>query len=483
MYTYRRRYTIEEKAYLKSILHTMNARQLEIIEGNLWEIWLREQQTPYLDNPDFSWWLFIAARGVGKTLGGVAWCLYEMMQSTTPLLFGVVCPTNRDIIDTIITGKSGFLKKSPRDFQPKWDKTHNWLEYPNGHTIMTFSSESPERIRGKNFDRAWMDEVCAYNGFEIGNIEPINQIIAATREGKNTKIIVTTTPKNTPWIRNKLEEAKTNPRILVTTGTSWDNKENLSEEFYSNIGDIKSPWARQEYFGELVNMQGQQPIQRSWIKIWPTKKELPTFQMIIPSFDTAFTQNEINDPTGFICLGIFWDKEVNDWSGMLLDYWLRWLTYPELKAMCKYIWKTSYGKSKYNMNEGKLPSYLLIENRASGQALLPDLANEDIIVCASQPQKDKGERLSEISPIIEDGRFWVTGDYEGKEIVSWAKPLVDNLVNYPAVEQDDDIDATSQVLKHLKTQKWLEFSGRYRTRPNPSSRIAKNMPRENPYAQ
>lgn len=481
MYKYKRRYTLEEKDYLKSILPTLSPRELEVIEGNLWEIWLREQQTPYLDNPNFSWWLFIAARGVGKTLAGVGWCLYEMMQSPTPLLFGVVCPTNRDILDTIITGKSGFLKKSPKDFYPHWDKTHNWLEYPNGHVIMTFSSESPERIRGKNFDRAWMDEVCAYNGFVTGDIESINQVMAATREGKNTKIIVTTTPKNTPWIRNKLEEAKTNPRIIVTTGTSWDNKENLSEEFYENIKDVKSPWARQEYFGELVNMQGQQPIQKEWIQIWPGKKPLPAFQSIIGSFDTAFTEKEINDPTGFICLGIFWDQAANDWSGMLLDHWLKWLTYPSLKAICKHVWKTAYGQSGRNM--GKCPDYLLIENRASGQALLPDLVNEDIEVCAAQPQRDKSERLSEISPLIEAKRFWVPGDMNGEEPALWAKPMVDNLVNYPEIEFDDDIDTFSQAMKHLKTQKWLEFTGRYRSRPEPGRRIITSSPAKNPYAQ
>ena len=482
MFEYKGRIKEAQKEHLLSIMHTLSEKELETVSDDWWNIWGRPQQTPYLDNNDYRMWLFLGGRGIGKTRAGVGGCVWEMMHSKSPLRISVVAPTSSDIVGTIIAGDSGFMEKSPKCFYPRWDKTHNTLSYPGGHLVRCFSSEAPERLRGVNSDMAWLDEVAAYNGIEMGNIEAIKQVLLSTRLGKRTKIIVTTTPKNIPWLRGKLDESKDPAnKIIVTTGSSYDNKANLSEDFFANIGDDGSLWARQEIYGEIVQLSGQQPIQKDWFRIWPPSKNLPAFQMVVASFDTAFTRNEINDPTAMICLGIFWDSVVNDWSGMILDYWIDWLTYPDLKAKCKQVSRTRYGVS--GMNRGKKPECLLIENRASGQALIPDLANEDIPVAAAQPDKDKGQRLSEISSVVEDGRIWVMGDSNG-DIAKWILPFILNVVNYPAVELDDDIDAFSQVVKFLKTSKWLEFSGRYRERPDPYSKnYSESTIKGNPYAQ
>lgn len=482
MFQYRgRRYSDEEKDKLKSIVHTLKPSEIEVIQDDFWNIWGRKEQTLYLDNDAWKWWIILSGRGWGKTLTGVKWSVWKMMHSPTPLRGAVVCRTDKDVVGTIIDGDSGYMAKSPKSFYPIWHKKDNSLTFPNGSIVRCFSSETPDSLRGPNFHWAWGDEVCSWNGMENGDTWVIKMLLYCTRIGDRNQILWTSTPRNIPWIRDQVQNAlDPKKRIVITRGSSYENRANLTQDYFEILMEEEGTLlGRQEIHGEILNLVGQQPIQREWIKIWPGKKNLPMFKMIVVSLDTAFTDKEINDPSGMVTLGLFFDTVANDWSGMILDTWTKWLTYPYLKQVVKDMWKTEYGAG---FHPGEKPTYILIENRASGQSLGPDLTNEDVVVSLAQPQRDKGERLSEVSPLIEAGRLWVVGDYEGKEMATWVSPLITRLVNYPVIDIDDDIDALSQVLKHLKTGKWMEFEGRNRKRPD-FNRSIEYGPRVNPYAQ
>lgn len=179
----------------------------------------------------------------------------------------------------------------------------------------------------------------------------------------------------------------------------------------------------------------QTPLKDTGRKIFDITKfkkfsEFPVFDRIVSSWDTALKEKLINDPSACGIFGIKRNK-VGIEEYYLIYVWKDRVLYPKLKGKYKEV------TSLYNCNTN------LIEDKASGQSLIPDLRNEghSNIVAIDPGTKDKVERAQHPSEIVEQGRFYVL------EGASWLREYEDELAVFPDKKMhDDQVDFTTQFL-------------------------------------
>jgi hypothetical protein len=127
----------------------------------LFEFWALPHQLP----PEGDWktWVILGGRGAGKTRAGAEWVRSEV-EGARPLDHGrsrrvaLVGETIEQAVTVMVEGESGILACSPPDRRPLWDATRKRLLWPNGAEARVYSAHDPERLRGPQFDAAWVDE-------------------------------------------------------------------------------------------------------------------------------------------------------------------------------------------------------------------------------------------------------------------------------------------------------------------------------------
>ena len=71
----------------------------------------------------------------------------------------LVGETIDQVRDVMIFGPSGIMACSPPDRMPRWEAGKRRLVWPNGAVATVYSAHDHERLRGPQFDAAWVDEV------------------------------------------------------------------------------------------------------------------------------------------------------------------------------------------------------------------------------------------------------------------------------------------------------------------------------------
>jgi predicted phage terminase large subunit-like protein len=194
---------------------------------------------------DWRTWLVLAGRGFGKTRLGaedVAW-----YAATHPgHQIAVVAPTFNDVRGTCFEGVSGLIACAPRELIEDYNRTNQELKFTNGAMIRGFSAEKPDRLRGPQFHRAWCDELAAWQ-----HPDALDQLRFGLRLGVNPRMIVTTTPRPTPMVRNLIAQ----PGTIITRGSTFDNAANLAPEA---LADLRARLegtrlGRQELYAEMLD--------------------------------------------------------------------------------------------------------------------------------------------------------------------------------------------------------------------------------------
>jgi phage terminase large subunit-like protein len=170
--------------------------------------WL-EQARPNQIPPLGAWrvWLLLAGRGFGKTRTAAEDIAYYALLHDGCRV-EVVAPTFADIRDVCFEGQSGILKWLPERWVEKWNRSVGELWMKNGSLVCGFAGDEPDRLRGPEFHRAWVDELAAmqYADEAWMNIE-MNCRLAGPK-GESPQIIVTTTPRSVPIIRDLITRSR-----------------------------------------------------------------------------------------------------------------------------------------------------------------------------------------------------------------------------------------------------------------------------------
>ncbi len=186
-----------------------------------WHFWAREDQR--LPPGDWPGWLILAGRGWGKTRVGA-----ETVRAWVRdfRFVNLVAATADDARDIMVEGESGILAICPKRERPYYRVSKSRLEWPNGARSLIFTADEPERLRGKQHEKIWADELASWRYSEAWD-----QAMFGLRLGTNPQAIVTTTPKPTAIIR----ELMASPDWVITRGTTYDNRPNLAPKFYARV--------------------------------------------------------------------------------------------------------------------------------------------------------------------------------------------------------------------------------------------------------
>ena len=198
-------------------------------------------------------------------------------------------------------------------------------------------------------------------------------------------------------------------------------------------------------------------IKRDWFRMWERSStgemRLPDFKYIIQSYDTAFTEKTAGDPTGCIVVGVF--NHQGRRCVMLLDAWTEHLDYPSLRKKIKEEYKAVYAGYKD-------VDLVLVENKGSGISILQDIQKMGITAIEYNPGKaDKTARLMRVSPLIENGVFYIPESKNRGDFIAWSHAFVSEVIRFPTATHDEMVDVLSQSLAYLHDAGWLKLPDDY----------------------
>lgn len=197
-------------------------------------------------------------------------------------------------------------------------------------------------------------------------------------------------------------------------------------------------------------------LKREYWQLWEEDK-YPAFEFVLASADTAYTEKEENDPTGFSIWGVFRDK--NDQPRLMLMW--AWAKHCELhgKALEKRPDETKRDFDKRSMPHWGLVEWiayscrrfrvdkLLIESKASGLSVAQEmqrLYREDgWSIEMVTPDGDKVARAHSVEPTFAAGLVY-SPDAE------WAEKVISQAETFPKSKHKDLVDSTTQALKWLR---------------------------------
>ena len=164
------------------------------------------------------------------------------------------------------------------------------------------------------------------------------------------------------------------------------------------------------------------------------------YTQIVQSWDTAYKADQHNDYS--VCT--IWG--VHDTGYDLLHVYRKKMLYPKLLKVAKELandWST-----RKHLYAGHQLFSILVEDKASGQSLIPDLrASSTFNVVAIDPEGDKLTRAHVVTPQYEAGKVF------HKEGATWLEDYENELLLFDNGVDDDQVDSSTQFLAWISTPK------------------------------
>jgi phage terminase large subunit-like protein len=161
----------------------------------------------------------------------------------------------------------------------------------------TYSAEEPERLRGPQHDAAICDELGSWRAPGTWDM-----LQFGLRLGKHPRVVVATTPRPTKLVRQLL--AREGRDVVVTRGTTYENRENLAPGFFQSIVSRYegTRLGRQEINAEILTdvpgaLWNLDAIDRA------RRERASELQRIVVAIDPAVSSHEGSDETGIIVAG------------------------------------------------------------------------------------------------------------------------------------------------------------------------------------
>jgi phage terminase large subunit-like protein len=270
------------------------------------------------EGSDWRVWLLRGGRGSGKTRSGAEWIRY--LTRTMPQV-SIIGPTWQHVRDYMIEGpKSGLLKVFQNAKIPVvWEPSKKRLTTPcvcknkphrAGHIIQVFSGEEPERLRGPEHYAVWIDEPAHFPLIQA----VWDNMILGLRQGRHPRILCTTTPLPTKWMR----ETAADPKTVSVTVSTYANRKNLADLYLETIAEKYegTRLGRQELHGEILeDIEGALwnhdmilpvPTYRTDPDDPATERPIATWEdmeKVVVSIDPAGTSSKKRDETGIVVVG------------------------------------------------------------------------------------------------------------------------------------------------------------------------------------
>jgi predicted phage terminase large subunit-like protein len=217
------------------------------------------------------------------------------------------------------------------------------------------------------------------------------------------------------------------------------------------------PYAWAGQYQQSPAPRGGGIFKTNWWQVWEAADgKFPIFDLVVASVDSAFTANEMNDPTGLTVWGVFhiegkrrlmlvhaWRKHL-EFSGVRTPYetgesksqWIRrtqptWGLLEWIKHTCE----------RFKVDK------LLIEGKGSGLSAIQELRNrygmQDWSTQACPVKGDKVARATAVQAV-----FANLGVYA--PVRDWSDMVITEMSVFPTGRYDDLTDSTTQAIKWLR---------------------------------
>lgn len=259
----------------------------------------RPDQRPPTD-ADWFVWLMKSGRGAGKTRTGSEY-IHRLVEVVPRV--ALVGPTGADVRDIMLEGESGLLTIAKPGHRPLHEPSKRRLTWPNGAVATLFSAEEPDRLRGPEHYAAWCDEPAHWPLVQ----DAWDNLLFGMRLGRRPRIVVTTTPKPRPWLKDLIKRADTR----MTAASTYANLENLSPVFRETVISKYegTRLGRQELNAEVL--EDVEGALWTWDLIERARVAgAPTLRRIIVGVDPAGSKKKSADETGIVVVGIDADGEM-----------------------------------------------------------------------------------------------------------------------------------------------------------------------------
>lgn len=222
-------------------------------------------------------------------------------------------------------------------------------------------------------------------------------------------------------------------------------------------------------------------FQPDWIRLWPAYQRqeqvkgddpsvrpplkldeegkpipilLPDFEAVFLSLDGAFSEKTSADDSCLLALGLFKATEGSQkYSVMVLDCYMQQVNYPTLRDEVIRQYQSKFGKND------KAVDGIIIEDKSSGSALIPDLGHAGVVVFPYNPGSlDKVARANLVAPLVRDGYLWIPESSNIKRQgypMSWLSKWHEQMLYFPNVAHDDGVDAIVQAISELNRLGYL----------------------------
>jgi len=280
----------------EEFLASRKPEEREVLEW-VWELKARPDQLP--PQGDWRTWLMLAGRGAGKTRTAAEWLRSEVENGRSRCA-AIAAPTNLAARKVLIEGESGILAICPPWDKPTYEMAIGKLSWANGAVAHVITSETPDRVRGYNFDLAICDELAAWQD----PAELWLQLQLALRirgpQGNAPRVAIATTPKSIPV----LKEIMADPGTITTRASTFDNEANLSP---AALDALKKRYAgtsigRQELYGEMLLDADDALWHRGWIDT-ARVSEVPDLARVVIAVDPSVSAGANSGECGIVAIG------------------------------------------------------------------------------------------------------------------------------------------------------------------------------------
>lgn len=242
------------------------------------------------------------------------------------------------------------------------------------------------------------------------------------------------------------------PEVLL----AWP--ERFSEAVWSAIQVDIGPYAVAGQYAQSPTPRGGGIFKREWWQLWEDPNgKFPVFDYLIGSLDSAFTEQERNDPSALTIWGIFRNQEDKN-RVMLVHAWRKHLQFSGPRAdplpgesRMDYIQRTQKDWGlvewvKYSCERFKVDQ-LLIESKASGMSAAQELQNRydrlsfGIFLCPVKGSKEA--RALAAQPTFSQLLVYAPAR-------DWAEMTIEEMESFPKHKYKDLTDSTTQALKFLR---------------------------------
>jgi len=194
-------------------------------------------------------------------------------------------------------------------------------------------------------------------------------------------------------------------------------------------------------------------FKKAWFKWWKNATP-PDLQMLVQSWDTAYSEKPTSDYSACTTWGI-WEDQNEIVNVILLGLWRGQVGYEELRKRAQRLHfdYRDTGKERNASLKGREVGMCLVEATGFGDQLIKDLKQARITALpfVPKPYGDKTRRAHLVSPLVEGGVVWLPAQAPHfQTLLPFAQDFERYAAIFPKADSRDVIDTMTQALIRLK---------------------------------